>query len=238
MNRTDRLYAIVEELRAVSPRPRSAAWLANHFEVSTRTLERDLDSLRQAGVPIYAENGRRGGYVIDAEHTLPPLGLTAEEALVIMVALSTVVDSPLASAARSARQKVLATLPSPTRERQLLLSRQIAVVGDSVENSAVTQLVNEGLAQGRVLRLRYRASDGPLTCRDVEPLGWLKARDVGRGWYLVAWCRLRKGMRGFRWDRILDAEVLPEVVRARHDELEAELVRIGARLLSEVENSS
>jgi predicted DNA-binding transcriptional regulator YafY len=237
VNRTDRLYAIVEELRAVSPRPRSAAWLANHFEVSTRTLERDLDSLRQAGVPIYAENGRRGGYVIDTEHTLPPLAMTADEALVIMVALSAVADSPLAGAARSARQKVLAALPIPVRERQRALSRQIAVVGDSVGNSAVTSLVNEGLAQARVLRLRYRGSDGAATHRDVEPMGWLKSRDVGRGWYLVAWCRLRQGMRGFRWDRILDVEVLPEVVRQRHDDLEAELARIGARLFSDVEDS-
>jgi predicted DNA-binding transcriptional regulator YafY len=237
VNRTDRLYAIVEELRAVSPRPRSAAWLAHRFEVSTRTLERDLDSLRQAGVPIYAENGRRGGYVVDAEHTLPPLGMTAEEALVIMVALSAIADSPLAGAARSARQKVLATLPSPVRDRQRALSRQIAVVGDSAGTSAVTGVVNEGLAHGRVIRLHYRGGDGCATCRDVEPMGWLQARDVERGWYLVAWCRLREGMRGFRWDRIVDAEVLPEVVRHRHSDLEAELARIGARLFSDVENS-
>jgi predicted DNA-binding transcriptional regulator YafY len=237
VNRTDRLYAIVEELRAVSPRPRSAAWLANHFEVSTRTLERDLDSLRRAGVPIYAKNGRRGGYLIDTEHTLPPLGMTADEALVIVVALSAVASSPLASAARSARQKVLAALPSPVRDQQRALSQQIAVVGDSAENSAVTGLVNEALAHRLVIRLRYRGSDGTVTCRDVEPMGWLKARGVEHGWYLVAWCRLREGVRGFRLDRIRNAEVLPEVVRHRHDDLDAELARIGAQLFSEVENS-
>jgi len=238
VNRTDRLYAIVEELRAVSPRPRSAAWLAHHFEVSTRTLERDLDSLRQAGVPIYAENGRRGGYVIDTAHTLPPLGLTANEALAIMIALSEVADSPFASAARNARQKVVATLPSPVRDRQRALSRQIAVVGDSVPPSAVTNLVHDALAHGRVIRLHYRGSAGPVTCRDVEPMGWLKARDVTNSWYLVAWCRLRKGVRGFRPDRIVDAVVLPEVVRPRREDLDAELARIGARLFSEVEDSS
>lgn len=238
MNRTDRLYAIVEELRAISPRPRSAAWLAAHFEVSTRTIERDLDSLRQTGVPIYAENGRRGGYVIDTEHTLPPLAMTADEALVIMVALSAIADSPLASAARSARQKVLATLPLPVRDRQRALSRQIAVVGETVTRSAVTGLVNEGLAHGRVMRLRYRGGDGAVTFRDVEPMGWLQARDVIGGWYLVAWCRLREAVRGFRLDRIIEAEVLPEAVQHRHDDLDAELVRIGARLFSEVEDPS
>jgi len=51
MNRTDRLYAIVEELRTAGPGGRTAAWLARRFEVSTRTVKRDLSSLQQAGVP-------------------------------------------------------------------------------------------------------------------------------------------------------------------------------------------
>lgn len=238
MNRTDRLYAIVEELRAASPRPRSAAWLAGRFEVSTRTVERDLDALRQAGVPIYAENGRRGGYVVDTEHTLPPLGMTADEAVAILVALSSVADSPFGSAARSAQQKVLAALPSPVRDRQRALARQIAVVGDSAKRSAVTGSVNEGLARGRVLHLHYRGGGGPVTCRDVEPMGWLQSREVVHGWYLVAWCRLRRGVRGFRLDRILSADVLREAVGHRHDDVDAELARIGARLFSDVENFS
>jgi predicted DNA-binding transcriptional regulator YafY len=65
MNRTDRLYALVEELRAVAPRPRSARQLAERYEVSTRTIERDILALQESGVPIYAETGRRGGYAID-----------------------------------------------------------------------------------------------------------------------------------------------------------------------------
>ena len=52
MNRTDRLYALVEELRAVAPRPRSARQLAQRYEVSTRTIERDILALQESGVPI------------------------------------------------------------------------------------------------------------------------------------------------------------------------------------------
>jgi predicted DNA-binding transcriptional regulator YafY len=231
VNRTDRLYAIVEELRAVSPRPRSAAWLARRFEVSTRTLERDLDALRQAGVPIYAENGRLGGYAIDTAHTLPPLGLTAAEALTIMVALQAITASPLGGAARSARQKILSTLPPEVRDRERALARNIAIIDTAVGNDAIPQL-NDALERGQVLRLRYRGSDGAVTDRDVEPMSLLQSRDVKQGWYLVAWCRLRNGLRGFRLDRIAGAEILAEAVTPRRGELDAELARIGARLFA------
>jgi len=94
VNRTDRLYALVEELRAVSPRPRSARWLANRFEVSSRTIERDLSALQQSGVPIWAEPGRTGGYCLDPAHTLAPLGFTADEALAMTIALGMLSSSP------------------------------------------------------------------------------------------------------------------------------------------------
>jgi predicted DNA-binding transcriptional regulator YafY len=54
VNRTDRLYALVEELRAMAPRPRSARQLAKDYEVSTRTIERDIVALQESGVPVYA----------------------------------------------------------------------------------------------------------------------------------------------------------------------------------------
>jgi predicted DNA-binding transcriptional regulator YafY len=57
VNRTDRLYALVDELRAVAPRARTARQMAARFEVSVRTIERDLGALQQAGVPIYATPG-------------------------------------------------------------------------------------------------------------------------------------------------------------------------------------
>src|ERR1019366_9619429 len=76
VNRTDRLYALVEALGAVARRPRSGRWLAGRFEVSVRTVERDINALQQSGVPIYAEPGRTGGYCLDKARTLPPVNLT------------------------------------------------------------------------------------------------------------------------------------------------------------------
>src|SRR5690348_1285165 len=87
VNRTDRPYAIVEDLRAVAPGRRSARQLADRYEVSVRTIERDLDALQQAGVPIYVDVGRRGGYTLDKTRTLPPLNFTPAEAVAVAVAL-------------------------------------------------------------------------------------------------------------------------------------------------------
>jgi len=109
MNRTDRLYALVEELRAVAPRPRSARQLAERYEVSTRTIERDILALQESGVPIYAETGRRGGYAIDKTLTLPPLNFTPAEMVAIAVSLARGENTPFAAATRSALRKVLAT---------------------------------------------------------------------------------------------------------------------------------
>src|SRR5690606_24238149 len=88
VNRTDRLYALVEDLRAISPRCRSARELAERFEVSVRTIERDIAALQESGVPIYAEPGRRGGYELDKHIFLPPLNFTPAEAAATAVALT------------------------------------------------------------------------------------------------------------------------------------------------------
>src|SRR5262249_20483005 len=112
VNRTDRLYALVEELRAGAPRPRSAGQLARRYEVSTRTIERDILALQDAGVPVYAEPGRHGGYVVDKGLTLPPVNFTAAEMGALAVSLARAEPTPVAFAARSALRKGLAAAPA------------------------------------------------------------------------------------------------------------------------------
>jgi predicted DNA-binding transcriptional regulator YafY len=113
VNRTDRLYALVEELRAVAPRLRRSAQLAARFEVSVRTIERDLLALQVAGVPIWAQPGPGGGYAVDPAHTLPPVNFTAAEATAIATALATPGATPLPQAARTALQKLVAAMAGP-----------------------------------------------------------------------------------------------------------------------------
>ncbi|QHC65800.1 WYL domain-containing protein [Rathayibacter sp. VKM Ac-2759] len=206
MTRTDRLYALVEELRAVAPRPRSARWLAERFEVSSRTIERDVSALQQSGVPIWAETGRSGGYCLDPRHTLAPLNLTVDEALAVMISLSALVTSPFRDAAASALRKVVAVTGDRSLAESADLATRIHLLGEHRAHEAPRE-VADALRTGRLLRIAYTDSAGAGTVREVEPLGF-----VGKGgdWYLVAWCRLRDGLRAFRGDRIAEAELLDE----------------------------
>ncbi len=227
MNRADRLYAIVEELRAVSPRPRTAAWLANRFEISTRTIERDLTALRESGVAIRGGVGRAGGYFLDRDRTLPPVTLTATEALAISVALRSVTGSPFAASARVAAQKVLAVLPADVRRREQSLAARVHTVGDEPPpiGGAINDTVWQAVTTDRVLHLDFVDRNGARTSRFVEPLGLLWAP---AGWCFVGWCRLRSGVRGFQLDRIAQASLTDERAPAREVEFSAELDRIGA----------
>lgn len=217
MNRTDRLYALVEELRAVSPRPRSARWLAERFEVSTRTVERDLNALQQSGVPIYAEPGRTGGYVLDKARTLPPLTITPAEATALAVGLHALTGTPFAADARGALRKVLAVLPAHDRAAVREFAARVQLIADREQPPDVPGVLREALTSRRVLRLRYADAQGAVTERLVEPLGFLG----GERWYLIGWCRLRSAVRGFRLDRVEEAHALDETAPERRIDLGA-----------------
>jgi len=206
MNRTDRLYALVEELRAVAPRPRSARWLAERFFVSSRTIERDLSALQQAGVPIYAEPGRTGGYCIDPSHTLGPLGFTADEALAVSLALTMLSASPFHAASASALRKVAAVLDEGTLRESRNEAGRIFLLDDG-RSRALSAEMARAVSAGDVLLLTYRNRLGEETVREIEPMGYVAK---GTDWYLIAWCRLRDGVRAFRGDRIVGAEVTGE----------------------------
>jgi predicted DNA-binding transcriptional regulator YafY len=201
MNRTDRLYALVEELRAVSPRPLPARRLAERYEVSTRTIERDILALQESGVPIYAAPGRGGGYAIDKSLTLPPVNFTAAEMAAIAVALAREGATPFAGATRSALRKVLASAPAAqTAAAARLLDRVRLISPPGPEpGRSVPLAIQDAITAGHVLRLEYADRNGAVTVRAVEPVAFAATRHQ---WYLLAWCRLRDGGRAFRVDRI------------------------------------
>ncbi|MEO0494896.1 MAG: YafY family protein [Actinomycetota bacterium] len=216
MNRTDRLYALVEELRAGAPFSRTAKELAGIFEVSTRTIERDILALQEAGVPIRGEVGRRGGYVIDPSGTLPPMNFTPAEALAVAIALADE-TGPFAAAGRQARHKVMAAMGEEARVETKEMAARVRRYRRPRTRTRpdVPLSVQRAITDGLVVELDYMDRHGMVSARTIEPVGVVSLDD---DWYLVGWCRLRADARRFRLDRILAASCTDEVAPWRDPE--------------------
>lgn len=203
MNRTDRLYAIVEELRAAAPRARTAGDLARHFEVSIRTIERDLDALLQAGVPIWATRGPGGGYTLDPKSTLPPVNFTATEAAAIAIALSRAGRLPFGNAARTALHKLVAAMgDDAVEEARTLVDRVRLLLPEGSDLAGLDRELEAAVVGREVVDVEYTDRHGVRTRREIEPFGFVGGRER---WYLVGWCTLRDAARSFRVDRVTRA---------------------------------
>jgi predicted DNA-binding transcriptional regulator YafY len=213
--RADRLVSLVLLLRQ---RGRlSAAVLAHELEVSTRTVLRDIEALSAAGVPVYAERGRHGGFALLPGFQTELTGLNHDEALALLVAGSRrgAQAFGLGSALASAMRKVVDALPESYRasaagaaQRLLidpetdLLSRRL--VAEEVPDTIVTE-VRRAVFAGHKLRIHYAAVDQTPKWRTVDPIGLVTVRDQG---YLLA---TKSGVdRTYRLSRVLAAEELAE----------------------------
>ncbi|WP_194833446.1 YafY family protein [Nocardia sp. XZ_19_369] len=213
--RADRLVSMVLLLRQHGRL--SATALARELEVSTRTVLRDIEALSAAGVPVYAERGRHGGFALLPGFQTELTGLNHDEALALLVAGSRrgAQAFGLASALASAMRKVVDALPesylataNDAAQRLLiepetdLLARRL--IAEKVPDTVVTE-VRRAVFAGRKLRIHYAAVDQDPTWRTVDPIGLVTARGQG---YLLA---TKSGAdRTYRLSRILAAEALPE----------------------------
>ena len=212
VNRTDRLHALSEELRRAGPAGRTAARLAAWLEVSSRTVKRDVAALQQAGLPVWAQAGPGGGYVLSSAATLPPVNLTETQAVAVGVALAAQADAPYATDGRAALEKILDVMEPGARERAEQLAGRVWVRGLQERSPRVSSAIEQGLATRRVLVLTYRDGQGRPSRRRVEPHLIARTNDQ---WYLIAWCQQKQAVRWFRWDRIEAADLTPQPVPDR-----------------------
>lgn len=185
-----------------------ASELAARFEVSVRTIQRDLLALQEAGVPIWAQPGPGGGYGLNVETTLPPLNFTPTEAAAIATALATTRAMPFPQAGHSALNKLvgaMATAPKDTAAR--IVSRVRVIPRPEASVDPVSDVILQALLDSVAVDLIYRNARGDLTHRVVEPAGVL---GTNNGWYLAGWCRLREAARTFRLDRIVQISLVNE----------------------------
>ncbi|MGW5467924.1 helix-turn-helix transcriptional regulator [Streptomyces chartreusis] len=242
--RADRLVSLVLLLRQ---RGRlTANTLARELEVSTRTVLRDIEVLSAAGVPVYAERGRHGGFALLPGFRTELTGLNHDETLALLTARSGRGEQVfgLRPALASAIRKVVDALPeghlasaSDAAQRFLvdpetdLLSRRL--VTEEVADTALTE-VRRAVLAGHKLRIHYAATGRAPQWRTVDPIGLVTVRDRG---YLLA---TRSGEdRTYRLSRVLAAEELPEAAQ-RPDRVDLDRIwrERSARFLSDGDHIS
>nr|WP_218902838.1 WYL domain-containing protein [Streptomonospora nanhaiensis] len=195
----------------------SAAALARELEVSTRTVLRDIEALSAAGVPVYAERGRHGGFALLPGFRTELTGLSHDEALALLVAGSRrgAQAFGLGAALASAMRKVVDALPESYRAvaaggaRRLLIDPETDLLSRRLVEEdvpdAVVAAIRRAVFAGHRLRIHYAAVDQPPKWRTVDPIGLVTVRGQG---YLLA---TRSGAdRTYRLSRVMAAEELDE----------------------------
>lgn len=193
----------------------TAEELAGHFEVSPRTIYRDVESLSMAGIPIYAGRGKGGGIRLMERFVLDKLLLSAEEQRRILAALAS-----LRETGASGEEKILDKLETFFRTK----TRDWVAIDFSDWSGRRRELfgqIKEAILDRHVLEFDYYGQHGDMSHRQVEPIQLLFKEYT---WYVRAWCRARRAMRLFKVLRMKRVEVLEEVFAAgeRHQEEEPE----------------
>ena len=216
MNHIERLNAILIQLQ--SKRIVKASEIAERFEISLRTVYRDIRALEASGVPIGAEAGV--GYFLMENYKLPPVMFTKEEASALLFGeklVEKMSDNQMKAEFCSALTKIKAILNPEEKDRLEKLHSRISVLNYTSTSGNFNRLflseIQQALVSKQVLEIDYQAGYGaPATKRVVEPIGLC---NYSRRWHLFAWCRLRNEYRDFRLDRILNLRLSQETFKGK-----------------------
>jgi len=201
MNRIDRLTAILLLLQG---RKRTAGEIAQRFEVSRRTIMRDIQALCEMGIPIAAELGTSGGYTLPSDYSLPPLALTLHEALLLRLALSSLSqlsETPFKQERESLLAKVQTLLPRREREDLDLLTQTLTL--DVPSRPYPTPFLDHLLESAREqqwVAVTYRSEKG-ISQQTLLPM---RVRTDAGLWYCEAYSAEHQETRVYRVDRFLE----------------------------------
>lgn len=224
MNRIDRLTAILTHLQ--SKRVVKAQQIAERFEISLRTVYRDIRALEEAGVPIIGEAG--SGYSLVEGYRLPPVMFTKEEAMAFVIAEKMVektTDRESATSFKEAMYKIRSVLKSGEKDIYEQVESFIAVKKrpNSLQEANRPKTIPNilaGVANKEVLKMEYRKAGKESSTREIEPVGIYYYFDQ---WYMIAYCRLRNAYRTFRIDRIGEIKATGIAFEDKHPTLQTYL---------------
>lgn len=187
--------------------------LAEHMEVSVRTVQRYVARLQDLGIPVASTRGPGGSYRLRPGFRLPPLMFGTEEALALVLGLDALTHlglGEMAPATAGVKAKLGRVLPEAVSERVAALRTTLELEKPrwvvNASTPVLTQLA-EATRACRRARLEYRSGNGVATQRKVDPLGIMQHQ--GR-WFLAGHCHLRNGLRLFRVDRVNAVVLLGE----------------------------
>ncbi|WP_168120234.1 YafY family protein [Paenibacillus sp. HB172176] len=190
--------------------------LADQFQVSSRTILRDLQELSELGVPLYSEVGPHGGYQVLKERILPPIAFGEDEAVAMFFAshaLRHYLFLPFETEASKALNKFYYYMPGDVRDRIDQMKNRVDFFTPTRQlQHAHLAVLLEAAIQQKVLRIDY-GSRGSKSSRSIQPVGIYASNGF---WYCPAYCFLREDFRLFRCDRMMEVEDDPAVVPLEH----------------------
>lgn len=216
--RLSRLTAILTQLQ--TRRLLTAKSLADKFNVSVRTIYRDIRALEQAGIPVLTEEGK--GYSLMEHYRLPPVMFTESEANALITAEQLVLknkDTSFIKEYTEAITKIKAVLRHNTKDKANLLAQRVQFRQNSNDEKTSNYLsdLQFALTNFYLTEIKYTNEANENTNRTIEPFALYSTQE---NWLLIAFCRLRKDYRAFRLDRIRQLKILNDTFEPHRMKLE------------------
>lgn len=201
MNRIDRLFGILTFLQSKKYVP--AEKIAERFDISVRTVYRDIKALCEQGIPVSFEQNK--GYFVVKDYFLPPVSFTTDEANAFLLMEAMVygfTDKSIQTHYTSALNKVKSVLRHSQKEKLELLNNNIKFQVPSFVNHDFEYLsqLQVAISSHTIIHIGYKNNKDEITDRPIEPIGLIY---YAFNWHLIAWCHYRSEYRDFRVSRII-----------------------------------
>lgn len=205
MNRIDRLFGILIILQ--SKKYVAADDIADKFNISIRTVYRDIKALSEQGIPVSFEPHK--GYFIVQGYFLPPVSFSSEEANALLLMESIVngfADKSIKHHYANALNKVKGVLKTSQKESFELLHKNTLLQKPSCIQYDFEFLsdIQKSITSRKILEIRYKNNQEETSFRQVEPVGLIF---YALNWHLIAWCHCRNDYRDFKVSRILELRI-------------------------------
>lgn len=201
MNRIDRLFGILTLLQSKKFVP--AEKIADKFQISVRTVYRDIKALTEQGIPVSFEPAK--GYFVVQGYFLPPVAFNSDEANALLLMESVVhafTDKSIQKHYSNALNKVKAVLRNSQKEKLEILTKNIQhQLPPCISNDyEYLSLLQQTISAKTVIEFDYKNNKEEVSRRKAEPIGLIF---YAMSWHLIAWCHLRNDYRDFKVSRIL-----------------------------------